>query len=297
MKNLEVESAFRLRQLELQGSHALGNVSLSSDSNAVFNVSKHVSLVPIFHETEVETYFTAFERIARALHWPDDRWAILLQCKLTGKAQEACAALSIEDSLVYEKVKTAVLRVYELVPEAYRQRFRNLKKTQTQTCVDFSREMGILFDRWCSACKVDELASLRELILIEQFKDCMPERTVINLNEQKVTTLQQAAVLADELSLTHKNIFVGPEAYSRGDFPSPRGSASRVDDRRAFQTRPLPSKVAEVCRYCKKPGHVMSQCFLLRRKEEAKTTAQRTKGVGLIKTVSCHGQNDSEESG
>ena len=96
-------------------------------------------------------------------------------------------------------------------------------------------------------------------ILIEQFKDCMPERTVINLNEQKVTTLQQAAVLADELSLTHKNIVVGPEAYSRGDFPSPRGSASRVDDRRAFQTHPLPSKVAEVCRYCKKPGHVMSQ--------------------------------------
>ena len=130
-------------------------------------------------------------------------------------------------------------------------------------------------------------------ILIEQFKDCMPERTVIYLNEQKVTTLQQAAVLADELSLTHKNIFVGPEAYSRGDFPSPRGSASRVDDRRAFQTHPLPSKVAEVCRYCKKPGHVMSQCFLLRRKEEAKTTAQRTKGVGLINTVSCHDQNDS----
>ena len=43
MKNLEVESAFRLCQLELQGSHALGNVTLSSNSNAAFNVSKHVS--------------------------------------------------------------------------------------------------------------------------------------------------------------------------------------------------------------------------------------------------------------
>ena len=30
---------------------------------------------------------------------------------VTGKAQEACAALSMEDSLVYEKVKNAVLRV------------------------------------------------------------------------------------------------------------------------------------------------------------------------------------------
>lgn len=57
-------------------------------------------------------------------------WAVLLQCKLVGKAQKACNTLSIEDSLVYEKLKSAVLQTYELVPEAYRQRFRDLKKTR-----------------------------------------------------------------------------------------------------------------------------------------------------------------------
>lgn len=36
-----------------------------------------------------------------------------------GKAQDAIAALPVEDSLDYETVKTAILRVYELVPEAY----------------------------------------------------------------------------------------------------------------------------------------------------------------------------------
>lgn len=46
-----------------------------------------------------------------------------LQCKLTGKAQQACSSLSVEDSLIYEKVKGDVLRAYELVPKAYRQRF------------------------------------------------------------------------------------------------------------------------------------------------------------------------------
>ena len=57
------------------------------------------------------------------------------QCKLVGKAQRACAALSIEDSLVYEKLKSAILRVYELVPEAYRQHFRGLRKTSSQTYI------------------------------------------------------------------------------------------------------------------------------------------------------------------
>ncbi len=57
-----------------------------------------------------------FEIMVVALHWPKDVWAILLQCELVGKAQEACSSLSLEDSLRYKKVKTAILRVYELVP-------------------------------------------------------------------------------------------------------------------------------------------------------------------------------------
>lgn len=73
-----------------------------SNSDVVFDVSKHISLVPAFRELEVESYFPAFERIAAALKWPKDAWAILLQCRLTGKAQEACSDLSAEDGLVYD---------------------------------------------------------------------------------------------------------------------------------------------------------------------------------------------------
>jgi hypothetical protein len=46
------------------------------------------------------------------------------------KAQEVVAALSLEDSLHYDTVKTTVLWAYELVPEAFRQRFRNHKKKE-----------------------------------------------------------------------------------------------------------------------------------------------------------------------
>ncbi|XP_071346525.1 uncharacterized protein [Trachinotus anak] len=211
LKRLEAETVIRMCELALQkGTTKTGSpVSAQSvpDSATTFDVSRHISLVPVFRESEVESYFSAFERIANALHWPKDVWAILLQCKLSGKAQEACSSLSLEDSLVYDKVKSAILRVYELVPEAYRQRFRSLRKTSGQTFTDFAREKELLFDRWCSACKADDLASVRELMLLEEFKGCVPERTVVYLNEQKVTTLQQAASLADEFALTHKAVF------------------------------------------------------------------------------------------
>lgn len=126
----------------------------------------------MFHELEVECYFSAFERIAAALHWPRGVWAILLQCKLTGKAQEACASLSVEDSLCYDCVKSAILRVYELVPEAYRQRFRGLRKTSGQTYADFAREKMSCFTDGLAACKAEDRNTLRELMLLEEFKNC-----------------------------------------------------------------------------------------------------------------------------
>ncbi len=54
---------------------------------------------------------------------------------------------SLEDSLKYDAVKAAILRAYELVQEAYRQRFRSHKKSFSQTFVEFAREKGVLFDK------------------------------------------------------------------------------------------------------------------------------------------------------
>jgi hypothetical protein len=78
------------------------------------------------------------ERVADARSWPDsDR--TLLQCVLTGKAQDAYSALSVPDSVSYVKVKMAVLQIYELVPEVYyRQRITTLKRDK-QTPVEFAR--------------------------------------------------------------------------------------------------------------------------------------------------------------
>lgn len=75
---------------------------------------------------------------------------------------------------MYERVKGVILRVYKLVPEAYQQRFRNLKKVPAQTYADFAREKGVLFDRFCTACKADNFAAVHELMLLEELKNCLP---------------------------------------------------------------------------------------------------------------------------
>ena len=109
-----------------------------------------------------------------------------------GKAQEVCASLSIEDSLDYKVLKKTVLQAYELVPEAYRQKIRNSEKTANQTYVEFVGDKSVLFDIWCQACNVKTVAEMRELILLEEFKKCLPERIVVYLNEQKESSVTKA---------------------------------------------------------------------------------------------------------
>lgn len=47
-----------------------------------------------------------------------------------------------------------------------------------ETCVEFVCEKGILFDRWIKASKVTDYNSLQELMLNEEFKNCVPIKLV-----------------------------------------------------------------------------------------------------------------------
>ena len=104
----------------------------------------------------------------------------------------------------------AVLQIYELVPKAYRQRFRTLKRYNKQTHVEFVRELSSQFNRLCSTTAVMTFQGLCDLIMLEQFKDTIPDHIATYINERKVKTVAEAAVLSDEYVLTHKSVFVEP---------------------------------------------------------------------------------------
>ena len=58
------------------------------------------------------------------------------------------------ESSNYEHVKEAILKAYELVPEAYRQKFRNYLNYDSKTHVEFVRGKENLFNRWCHSKEV-----------------------------------------------------------------------------------------------------------------------------------------------
>ena len=171
-EKMELQHEFEIRKLELQ--LKLGSDPGVEKSSAKFDVTKHIKFVPPFQQVDVDKYFLHFEKVAGNLKWPKEYWVMLLQSVLVGKAREIYIQLDVERAANYEDVKELILKGYELVPEAYRQKFRSFEKLGCQTYVEFARGKEQLFDRWCHSQKVDkDHDKLRQLILIEEFKRCI----------------------------------------------------------------------------------------------------------------------------
>ncbi|KAJ8032010.1 hypothetical protein HOLleu_25409 [Holothuria leucospilota] len=291
------EHEFRLKQLEL--GVIKGSDPKTGLDTGVFDVSKHVKFVPKFQEDNVEKFFNHFEKLGEQLKWPRDKWSILIQSNFTGKAQEVYSALSIEDSMDYDKVKKAILQAYELVPEAYRQKFRKYRKADTQTYVEFAYQKERHFDRWCASKKVSTFDTLRQLMLVEEFKRCVNDDIKTHLEENKADKLSEVANLADQYALTHKFGKVG-QTQNKGQFSrpnkkygnssgttsnsgsqsgsiSPTNSGKKQPDSSRQKNDQVSSNKAAfkdiTCGFCHKKGHTMANCFTLAKLKETETAS------------------------
>ncbi|KAJ8049831.1 hypothetical protein HOLleu_02747 [Holothuria leucospilota] len=294
------EHEFRLKQLEL-GVIKASDPKIGLDTGG-FDVSKHVKFVPKFQEDNVEKFFNHFEKLGEQLKWPRDKWSILIQSNFTGKAQEVYSALSIEDSMDYDKVKKAILQAYELVPEAYRQKFRKYRKADTQTYVEFAYQKERHFDRWCASKKVSTFDTLRQLMLVEEFKRCVNDDIKTHLEENKADNLKEVANLADQYALTHKFGKVG-QTQNKGQFSrpnkkygnssnssgttgnsgsqsgsiSPTNSGKKQPDSSRQKNDQVSSNKAAFkdisCGFCHKKGHTMANCFTLAKLKETETAS------------------------
>lgn len=107
-------------------------------------------------------------------------------------------------------------------------------------------------------------------MLVKEFKNCVPDRTLVYLNKQKVTTLQKAAILADEFALTHRNLFPKRVSFHRDGPPKVSGPQPVVGN------APRLSSTAErQCFYCHKTGDLIADCVTWKRKVQSHNHQKR----------------------
>lgn len=177
-----------------------------------------------------------------------------------------------QEGLTYETVKSTVLKAYELVPEAYRQRFRHWVKSDKQTNVEFVCDLTTHFHRWCAAEKVTTFDGLCQLIIMEQFKNVSPQRVAAYLNERGPATALRAAESADDFLLTHRSGFAEVRERVGDDSSFTCGRFSKSGPARGASALVRPGR-SNLCNFCRGEGHWKDQCPLLKRKNAAPSPA------------------------
>ena len=262
-----------------EGRLSAGDVSRNSSDES--DVLGNLRLVPKFSEKDPESFFSLFERVADVRNWPDTARTLMLQCVLTGRAQEAYSALSDAESKSYGSVKAAVLRAYELVPEAYRQRFRTWKKGENQSHLEFARDLNSHFTRWYSASEVNDFEGLCELMVLEQFKNSIPVQVATYVSEQKAKNAGEAPALADEYVLTHRPEY--RSVYNRGESWAVGGVGSLARQDKTFIAENRRNsglrEQGRVCNYCHKRGHWKADCHLLKQRPKSSTFEAQVRHV------------------
>ena len=126
---------------------------------------------------------------------------------------ESNGSLCPVDALLYDKVKEAILRRYEISEETYRQRFRQDHKKGEESYREYADRLRDHFKRWVASQEIP----LEELVSIEQFLLSVPDDLQVWLRERKPESLHKVAMLADDYVLARKT----SSSFSSGRPASP----------------------------------------------------------------------------
>ena len=126
----------------------------------------------------------------------------------------------------------------------------------------------MLFDCWCLSKDISQdYLRLCQLMLLEEFKNCLPVDIKTYVDEQKIEDLHQTATLADDYALTHTSRFGRVSQSVRENQRSPENSHpstpnshsnSRDQNEPTRRSPRFPS--GPTCFYYKKKGHILSEC-------------------------------------
>ena len=130
------------------------------------------------------------------------KWLVLLGPWLTGKAQQAYAALGNKNLRDFTKVEEAIFKRYDINEETYHQRFRAVKAKETESPTKMVTRLTDMAAKWLKECETR--AKVIDMIGMEQFITMLPEKIRVRIKEHKPGTSMIAGKLAEDYQRARK---------------------------------------------------------------------------------------------
>ncbi len=251
----------------------------------------HMPVQKMGPQDDPEAFLDLFEKTAAACGWPQTDWPVRLIPLLTGEAQLAAQQLPVQNLLVYDDLKRAILQRVGRSPEQHRQCFRSLELGENGRPFVMAHQLRDACRRWLLAGEggVDYII---DQVVLEQFIARLPKGTAQWVQCHRPASLDLAIQLAEDqmvachgvgetlpsVSLSLPSPSVSPpiflprsragvvpraQPWWRGG-PAPESAAVRAHAREAGSASPSSTRVAgkpgPACWRCGDPGHFIDRC-------------------------------------
>ncbi|XP_016091013.1 SCAN domain-containing protein 3-like [Sinocyclocheilus grahami] len=157
----------------------------------------HVPLHKMGPQDDPEVFLDLFERSAEAGGWPEEDWPVRLIPLLSGEAQVAAQQLPVQNLLVYQDLKRAILQRVGRSPEQHRQRFRSLDLGEGGRPFVMVQQLRDACRRWLMA-NTSDVEEVIDRVVLEQFVARLPRKTAQWVQCHRPTSLNQAIQLAED---------------------------------------------------------------------------------------------------
>ncbi len=148
-------------------------------------------------QDDPEAFLDLFEKTAEACGWPQMDWPVRLIPLLTGEAQLAAQQLPVQNLLVYDDLKRAILQWVGRSPEQHRQRFRSLELGENGRPFTMAHQLRDACHRWLLAGESD-VEQIIDRVVLEQFIARLPQKTAQWVQCHRPASLDLAIQLAED---------------------------------------------------------------------------------------------------
>ncbi len=157
----------------------------------------HMPVQKMGTQDDAEAFLDLFEKTAAACGWPQTDWPVRLIPLLTGEAQLAARQLPVQNLLVYDDLKRAILQRVGQSPEQHRQRFRSLELGENGRPFVMAHQLRDACRRWLLAGEggVDHVI---DQVVLEQFIARLPKATAQWVQCHRPASLDLAIQLAED---------------------------------------------------------------------------------------------------
>ncbi|XP_076462064.1 uncharacterized protein LOC143294574 [Babylonia areolata] len=251
---------------------------------------------------DVDDFLDHFEAVADSYNMAEETRSLYLISSLTGKAREAFNNLPPESS--YTDLKAALCRQFRISPEAYRKKFREIRKAGSESFIQFGIRLKRTLEHWETMSGM----ALRDLILIEQLLSTVTDDLAVCIRDEGLRTFQEVIERAERFAEARRGIRVfktsagslggglksspmpkrGNLSYSQHPLAEqspysvvqPRGSMAS-----APKSATAPGKGGNQCFYCGDGGHYKRDCPKLKRDRRQQAAVGHTHESCALATV------------